>query len=204
VQLPPDEIQALRAMLEEDLSRLRLDGERERRAQGRRLNNIEAERKKLLAAHYADAIPLDLLKSEQACLSAESAAAERRLGAIEQDFQKAETNLQRALDRVGDCHRAYVEAPDELKRQFNQAFFKRILIDDDYDIASELTEPFDWPLGDQLRRVAAARDPGAAGSRRGCPAQTCQHRRNRAEQRAPTGCRGRWCRPKPLFRPGFE
>jgi site-specific DNA recombinase len=158
VQLPADEIQTLRAMLEEDLSRLCLDGERERRAQGRRLNNLEAERKKLLAAHYADAIPLDLLKSEQTRLSAEAAAAERRLSAIEQDFTKAESNLQRALTRVGDCQQAYTEAPDELKRQFNQAFFKRLLIDEDYGVAGELTEPFDWLLGDQLRRAAAARE----------------------------------------------
>ena len=111
VELPADELSSLRAMLEEDLTKLRLDSERERRAQTRRVRNVEAERQKLLAAHFADAIPLDLLKSEQARLTAEVASAERRLGAVEQDFKKAEANLQRALQRIGNCERAYPRPP---------------------------------------------------------------------------------------------
>jgi hypothetical protein len=35
------------------------------------------------------------------------------------------------------------------------AFFKRLLIEDDYAVVGELTEPFDWLLNDQLRRAAA-------------------------------------------------
>jgi hypothetical protein len=157
VQLPDDELVAVRAFLEEELSKLRLDGERERAAQQRRLSVLAGEQKKLLDAHYADAVPLDLLKSEQTRLAGEVAHAEARLAEIEGDFQKAESNLERALVRAGDCAAAYQEAAGSLRRQFNLAFFKRLLIDDDYNVSGELAEPFDALLGDDLRRAAAAR-----------------------------------------------
>lgn len=54
---------ALRAFLEEELSKL-LGAEHERTAQERRKRKLEAERKALLDAHLADAVPLDLLKSK--------------------------------------------------------------------------------------------------------------------------------------------
>lgn len=157
VQLPKHEVAALRAFLEEELSKLRLDTERERRAQQRRLGDLTGERKKLLKAHYADAVPLDLLKSEQARLTAEIVHAEGRLAEIEGDFKKAESNLNRALTRVGDCEMAYREASGSLRRQFNLAFFKRLEIDDEYNVRGELAEPFDTLLGDDLRRAIAVR-----------------------------------------------
>ena len=134
-----------------------LDAERERRVQERRLVDVAGERKKLLDAHYADAIPLDLLKSEQDRLTREIDNAEGRLAEVEGDFKKAEGNLQRALTRVGDCETAYREAAGPLRRQFNLAFFKRLLIDDEYTVAGELAEPFDTLLGDELRRAVAVR-----------------------------------------------
>lgn len=48
VELPADELTSLRAMLEEDLTKLRLDGERERQTQTRRVHNVEAERQSCL------------------------------------------------------------------------------------------------------------------------------------------------------------
>ncbi len=157
VQLKEQELVEVRAFLEEELSALRLDGERERRVQDRRLIGLFAERKKLLDAHYADAVPLDLLKSEQERLTREIESAEGRLAEVEGDFRKAETNLQRALIRVGDCMAAYQEASGPLRRQFNLAFFKRLLIDDEYTVRGELAEPFDTILGDELRRAVAVR-----------------------------------------------
>jgi hypothetical protein len=50
---------------------------------------------------------------------------------VEGDFQKAEANLARALTRAGDCEAAYREANDRLRRQFNMAFFNRLLLSDE-------------------------------------------------------------------------
>ncbi len=157
VQLPPEEVAALRSFLSKELSKLRVDSERERKAQERRLRKLEAERKKLLDAHYADAVPLDLLKSEQDRLTAGIANAEGRLAEIEADFQAAEANLERALTRVGDCEAAYREATPTMRRQFNLAFFKRLLVGDDDTITGELAEPFNTILGEELRRAVIAK-----------------------------------------------
>lgn len=157
VQLKQKELVDVRAFLEEELSALRHDAEHERRVQERRLVGLTAERKKLLDAHYADAVPLDLLKSEQERLTREIDSAEGRLAEVEGDFKKAETNLNRALTRAADCKTAYQEAADPLRRQFNLAFFRRLLIDDEYTVHGELAEPFDTLLGPELRRAVAAR-----------------------------------------------
>jgi site-specific DNA recombinase len=157
VQLSEQELVEVRAFVEEELSGLRLDGERERRVQERRLVGLFAERKKLLDAHYADAVPLDLLRSEQERLTWEIDSAEGRLAEVEGDFKKAESNLQRALTRVGDCETAYREAAGPLRRQLNLAFFRRLLIDDDYNVSGVLAEPFDTLLGPELRRAVAVR-----------------------------------------------
>lgn len=155
VQLPDDELAAARAFLGEELTNLRLNAEHERKAQARRKSKLEVERQSLLDAHLAEAVPLDLLKSKQDAIGAELAVIEGRLAEIAADFQRAEANLKRALARVGDCETAYREANDSVRRQFNLAFFHRLLIDEDYTVQAELAPPFDVILGDELRRRAA-------------------------------------------------
>jgi site-specific DNA recombinase len=157
VQLPEDELVALRAFMEEELSVLRLDAEHERATQHRRQRQLETERQALLDAHLADAVPLDLLKSKQEQLTAELTAVEGRLAEIAADFEKAETNLKRALAFAGDCATAYDQASDTVRRQFNLAFFERLVIDEDYTVRAELAPPFDTILGGGLRQAATAR-----------------------------------------------
>ncbi len=156
VQLEKDELVALRAFLEEELSKLRLDAEHERAAQQRRQGKLEEQRKALLDAHLAEAVPLDLLKSKQDIITAELTAIEARLAEIDADFCKAETNMHRALDFAGNCAAAYSQASGTVRRQFNLAFFERLLIDEDYTVRSELAPPFDTLLGGELRQAAKA------------------------------------------------
>jgi site-specific DNA recombinase len=156
VQLPERELATLRAFLGEELSKLRFDADREHRTQERRLGKLKDERKTLLDAHYAGAVPLDLLKSEQDRIATAVEAIEGRLTEIAADFKTAETNLERALTRVGDCEAAYRDASGRMRRQLNLAFFKRLLISDDYTVAGELAPPFDVLLGEELRRAVIA------------------------------------------------
>jgi site-specific DNA recombinase len=158
VQLPEDEVARLRAFLDQELAKLRSDAEREQGVQERRLRKLQGEREKLLQAHYADAIPLDLLKSEQDRLATAIASAEGRLTAIAADYKTAETNLHKALTRAGDCQAAYDEATGRMRRQFNLTFFKRLVIYDEATVSGELAEPWDVILGDELRRAVAVRE----------------------------------------------
>jgi site-specific DNA recombinase len=156
VQLTGDELTALRAVLEGELSKLRHDSEHERAAQERRQRQLQTERQALLDAHLAEAVPLDLLKRKQNHLTTELAAVASRLAEIAADFQKAEANLHRLLSFAGNCATAYHQAPGRLRRQLNLAFFDRLYIGDDYDVRGALAEPFDTILGDGLRHAASA------------------------------------------------
>ena len=147
VQLHRTELVALRAFLEEELSACGWMPSTNARA-GTAQRKLEAERKALLDAHLAEAVPLDLLKIKQDDITAKLAAIEGRLAEIAADFQQAETNLKRALARVGDCETAYREASDTMRRQFNLAFFERLLIDEDY-------------TGSRCSWLALRRDPRA-------------------------------------------
>ncbi len=157
VELPEEEATQLRAFLSEALSKLRAEAHHENAAQQRRKRKLETERKALLDAHLAEAVPLDLLKSKQDHITAELAAVEGRMAAIAADFKKAETNLHRAISFAGDCEAAYRQASDAVRRQFNLAFFQRLLIDDGYNVRGELAKPFDIILSDELRRAAIAK-----------------------------------------------
>jgi hypothetical protein len=134
IRLTDDQANQVRDFVLDEILKLRADAGHERDRQGWRLRVLQDERKKLLDAHYADAIPLDLLKTEQARITAEITTSEARLAAVDNDFDSAEANLAKALTLVQDCEAAYRSAPDKLRRQFNQAFFKRLLIDDSYNV----------------------------------------------------------------------
>ena len=96
-----------------------------------------------LEAHYAGAIPVDLLKSEQARISGELDRNEQRLSAVDIKFETVEKNLTKALDLAGSLHGAYLAADSNTRRLMNQAMFERILVDDAAEASGALNRPFD-------------------------------------------------------------
>ena len=62
----------------------------------RRLAELQVESAKLLQAHYADAISLDVLKAEQQRIALAKAGAERRRA----DAQASDKHIERQLERV--------------------------------------------------------------------------------------------------------
>ena len=93
-----------------------------------RQQQLEDQRHKLLEAHYAGAIPLDLLKKEQEQLTSSILAIQRELDGYTADAALVEQHLTQALDLLEDCHRLYLAVPDRLKKLLNQVFFERILV----------------------------------------------------------------------------
>ena len=126
----------------------------------REKDKLERQRDKLMEAHYAGAIPVDLLGREQERISRSLRDVETRLSATVSEFETIEGNLGKALDLAADCGAAYQQAPDHIKRMFNQAFFEKIFvvqIDEtlaDVKIEAQLREPFDVLLGDDLRQAS--------------------------------------------------
>ena len=116
----------------------------------------------MLQAHYAGAVPLELLKTEQDRITGLLELIEGRLSATSAHFDTVQANLQFALDLAGDCHRAYLQADDHTRRLLNQALFEMIYIDED-GVRAALAEPFKTLLGpDVMDAAGRGRRPKAA------------------------------------------
>ncbi|MCU1580048.1 MAG: Resolvase domain protein [Rhodoglobus sp.] len=89
------------------------------------------ERTKLLAAHYADAIPLSLLKVEQHRIANALAVIEEELDGAQASHEVVLAHLDAILDLLQHAHSAYMEANPVLRRLLNQAFAEKIYIDEE-------------------------------------------------------------------------
>ncbi len=121
---------------------------------------LEHKRKKLLEAHYSDAIPLDLLKTEQASIAKRLAVIENDIKMHNTAFEDIHSNLSLAFDLIQDCGLTYRQANDATKRLLNQAIFKGFYIYNEDTVKAELAEPFDQilsPIVDDIARVNHAK-----------------------------------------------
>ena len=158
-ELTPEERDALDQNLAEELASLGEQAAVERRKLLKRQRRLLDERAKLLQAHYADAIPLDLLKSEQGRIRDALTHIDQRLAATDYRHELVDAHLKAAPALVTDAQATYTAAPDAIRRQLNQAMFTRIYIDNDGDVRSELAEPFNILLGPEARQLAASAEP---------------------------------------------
>ena len=162
-QLPAE----VRVMLEKQVTTL---VEREKEKYKKELNGLkglkgqkgklENKRQKLLEAHYGNAIPLDLLKTEQQKIAKELATIEHEIRIHNTAFEAIIDNLKAALDIVENCGETYRYADDATKRLMNQAIFKRFLVSNDVEnglkVDAELASPFaqlQEPIKDDLIKI---------------------------------------------------
>ncbi|ERH24708.1 resolvase protein [Actinomyces johnsonii F0542] len=128
IQLSAADRTQIEHYLYDELSQIEGDKAKAVRSLTTRRTNIEDRRRRLLHAHYEGAVPLDLLKEEQAKLSTELNQIERQLAAYKADAAEVRQHLTQALDLLEDCHRLYQAAPGHLKKLLNQVFFERVLV----------------------------------------------------------------------------
>lgn len=100
---------------------------------------IQDQRRASLQAHYAGALPLDLLKEEQDRLAHQLDLVTARLEALDTTYEEARTHLQECLGLAGDCHSVSACGSDITRRMANQAFLTRIYLDADDQITTEPT-----------------------------------------------------------------
>lgn len=122
---------------------------------------LTQQQTKLLQAHYAGAVPLDLMKSEQARIGGQLEAIESKLQAATAAVETVQANLKLALDLAADCHQAYLRGSDQVRRLLNHAFFEAIYVDED-DVTARLAEPFHMLLGPEVTDAARGQDIGPA------------------------------------------
>ena len=128
IQLSAADRTQIEHYLHDELSQIEGDKAKAVRSLTTQRTNIEDRRRRLLHAHYEGAIPLDLLKEEQAKLTSELGQIERQLTAYQADAAEVRQRLTQALDLLEDCHRLYQAAPPHLKKLLNQVFFERVLV----------------------------------------------------------------------------
>ena len=162
IQLSSQDRQLVEQYVREEISHLQRDKDRTIRSLTTRRTNIEDRRRRLMHAHYEGAVPLDLLKEEQAKLTTELNHIERQLTAYQADAAEVRQHLTEALDLLEDCHRLYTAAPDHLKKLLNQVFFERVLVNPAVDEDGRVVLPEDGTNDDGGRNVTDA----AAGD---CP-----------------------------------
>ena len=151
IALSPALRDSIEELVLEDFDTLQAGSATERRQMQSQCVELSAQRQKLLDAHYAGAIPLDLLKSEQDRIAVQLTHIEAQLASLDANFEQARSVLADTLDLTRDCHTAYLEANDNTRRLFNQAFFAKIYIDEDDEtrertVRVDYNEPFDGLL----------------------------------------------------------
>jgi site-specific DNA recombinase len=160
IRFDPAYAKLVEDMVMDELSRHREGQERDRaRALKRRLQ-LNEQRKKLLNAHYMDAIPLELMKDEQDRITKEMADTERDLAAAEIGLDKVAATLRRAMEFLTNCYQTYVMAPPQMRRQLNQAVFECFLVNHNGSLQAKPTEAFR-----PLLRTDALEVPGADGQK---------------------------------------
>ena len=165
IELPAELGEIIEHKLREDLDAHHGDVRAQRIRHERQRERLLKERGKLMQAHYAEAIPLDLFATEQKRITAQLARIEQDLSSGADQQALVEDNLRRALALASDCQTAYLEAPPAVKKLFNQTFFKKIYIDDETCLHTELAAPFDVLLSEELRTNAQALALGQSNRR---------------------------------------
>ena len=143
IELSAEDRTQIEHYLHDELAQIEGDKAKAVRSLTTRRTNIEDRRRRLLHAHYEGAVPLDLLKEEQAELSTELSQIERQLAAYQADAAEVRQHLTQALDLLEDCHRLYTAAPDHLKKLLNQVFFERVLVNPLVDEDGQVILPGD-------------------------------------------------------------
>ena len=152
IRITPDERRAIATRLRGELDRLYARQHTHTRTLAAHARTLKAQQATLLQAHYAEAIPLDLFKAEQARLARELDHTSRELAALTADREHLEQHLTEALALLEHCHRLYTHpnTPPSLKKLLNTVFFTDILINPGDNTPRRPIHPHPRPPFDHL------------------------------------------------------
>ncbi len=143
VQLPAGWLDKLRTALDAEITSRQGRNARERQLLTRRMATLEAERRKLLEAFYADAIDVAVLRAEQERIGGELRTTEQRLAAVDATIEQWREVVETAMRFAADCGQAYRRANHKTRRLFNAAVLDRIEVRDRKLAGVAYQAPFD-------------------------------------------------------------
>lgn len=167
VQISAETKLALSSMLHARFDEMMSEGAAELADLASRRTQLEDEQEKLLRAHYAGAVPLELLKREQDRITASLETIQNRIDAHHGEYAFARANLDDSLTLLSNAGDIYKTADDANRRLCNQALFKAIYVDEDNDVRVGYKTPYDGLSieglqADALTWAAEARKLGQA------------------------------------------
>ena len=137
----------------------------------RQITKLDAERRSLLQAHPAGAVPLDLLKEEQSRIADDMARLGAELASTEVDWSLVRQRMCAAVGLVAQLYDLYIEAAPRERQRINQAVWQRIEVDVEGVAGAVPTDPMAALITEDLVRVVGAENEnrehleGARGSR---------------------------------------
>ena len=134
---------ALAGMLHHEFDRLMAAETEELERLTANRDRLEGEQDRLMQAHYADAIPLSVLKREQDRIVAELNQVTRRIDAHFGDYADARAHLDDALGLLANCADIYARCDDTNRRLCNQAFFTKVYVEEDDELRVEYQRPYE-------------------------------------------------------------
>lgn len=143
VQITPAHREALGGMLHHEFDRLMADETDELNQLTANRDRLQNEQERLLQAHYADAIPLALLKREQDRILGELDQVTRRIDAHHGEYADARAHLEDALNLLANCADIYARCDDTNRRLCNQAFFTKVYVEEDDELRVEYQRPYE-------------------------------------------------------------
>ncbi len=105
-----------------------------RRSRAQRLASSRRERYKWAEQAIEGVVPADIARQKQQQLSAQLLAAETALARLSENQGDHEVTLTAALELAGHCGRAYSVSSEAGRRDYNHAWFERLLVDVDDDL----------------------------------------------------------------------
>lgn len=138
-------------------------------------DKLEREQVKLLQAHYADAIPLHLLKEEQERIGKSLKNITSQIDSYQAEHAETAKNLSYAFELLDDCGKTYKLADDFARRCLNQALFKKIRVHDDLTLDVDYAEPFDTLLDPNIFMIKCEFEKNIRSKRDGQPKTTAHH-----------------------------
>jgi site-specific DNA recombinase len=142
IQLPPSWVLRLTEELEAEIVERQAEASERRVLLTKKLATLADERNKLLHAFYANAIPLDLLKTEQDRITAVEQMAKSELEVTEDDLGGWQDVLRTAIQLAGNCNAAYLKARPSVRRRFNDAALEAVYVKDRQIARAEFSEVF--------------------------------------------------------------
>ena len=137
IQISADLRQSLAGMIHAEFDRLLASDSGELEALAKERASLEEERLVVLRAHYSGAISLELLKEEQMRIEARLDDIKGRLSAHHDEYAAARANLDDCLALLANISLIYSRCDNQNRRLCNQAFFRKIFIDEDREVKVE-------------------------------------------------------------------